>query len=316
MSSSEHYSVLLHEAVDGLVTDIDGCYVDGTFGRGGHSKEILKRLSPNGCLVAFDKDPRAIEAAKTFSSDERFLIKHRSFADLHNVVSGSEELIKRFKRKDFLQGVLLDLGVSSPQLDDAGRGFSFMQDGPLDMRMDNSKGICAKEWIADTSEEDMTWAFREYGEERFAKRIARAIALVRAERSIERTLDLAQIVKDANPRWEKHKHPATRVFQAIRIAVNEELDDLRRALESAVDCLRPGGRLVVISFHSLEDRIVKRFFRDLAKGQELPKGLPVMEDDLGKKLKLITKAIKASDGELKENVRSRSAVMRIAERLA
>lgn len=309
MSLGEHYSVLLQESVEGLISNPDGFYVDGTFGRGGHSREILNKLSSKARLLAFDKDPKAIVAAESLLQDSRFSIEHDSFSKLSSVMEKSFEYQK-------LDGVLLDLGVSSPQLDEAGRGFSFMHDGPLDMRMNNSEGISAQQWVAETDEADMVWTFREYGEEKFSKRIARAIINVRAEREITRTADLAQIIKDANPRWEKHKHPATRVFQAIRIAVNRELDDLKKALEQAVDLLLPGGRIVVISFHSLEDRIVKRFFRDMSKGKELPKHLPVTEAMLDKKLKLLGKAIKPGEKEIDENIRSRSAVMRIAERLA
>ena len=211
--------------------------------------------------------------------------------------------------------MLRDLGVPSPQLDDADRGFSFMNDGPLDMRMDNSKGISAAEWVARASEDEMIFVFREYGEERFAKRIARAIIDARNVETITRTLKFAQIVKDANPRWEKHKHPATRVFQAVRIHINAELTDLQQVLDNAVECLNPKGRMVVISFHSLEDRIVKRFFRRMSQGKVLPRGLPVTEEMLDKRMSLVGKTVKASDFEVDENVRSRSAIMRIAERL-
>lgn len=305
MTEHSHYSVLLRESVDALVTNPDGMYVDGTFGRGGHSKEILNKLSPKGRLIGFDKDPVAVEEGNRLAiEDPRFSIVHDSFAALDQV---SEQGI---------DGVLLDLGVSSPQLDNADRGFSFMNDGPLDMRMDYSKGVSAADWVAQADENEMVSVFREYGEERFAKRIARAIISARNIEPITRTLALAQIVKDANPRWEKHKHPATRVFQAIRIHVNEELTDLSVVLDKAVDNLNPKGRLVVISFHSLEDRIVKRFFRRMAQGKVLPRHLPVTEEMLDKRLSLVGKTIKASDFEVDENVRSRSAIMRIAERLS
>lgn len=304
MNEGTHYSVLLRESVDALVTNPDGVYVDGTFGRGGHSREILSRLSEAGRLIGFDKDPLAIEEANRLATeDARFRVVHDSFAALNQVDSG------------FVDGVLLDLGVSSPQLDDADRGFSFMNDGPLDMRMDNSKGISAAEWVARASEDEMIFVFREYGEERFAKRIARAIIDARNVEPITRTLKFAQIVKDANPRWEKHKHPATRVFQAVRIHINAELTDLQQVLDNAVECLNPKGRMVVISFHSLEDRIVKRFFRRMSQGKVLPRGLPVTEEMLDKRMSLVGKTVKASDFEVDENVRSRSAIMRIAERL-
>lgn len=308
---NKHYSVLLQESVDGLVTDENGFYIDGTFGRGGHSQEILGRLSSEGQLVGFDKDPRAIETGRALAlHDSRFSIIHNSFTELKLALDYAKTNEKK------ISGILLDLGVSSPQLDEAERGFSFMKDGPLDMRMDNSKGVSAAQWIASAGEDEMIRVFRDYGEERFAKRIARAIIEVRDKRTIDRTLDFAQIVKEANPRWEKHKHPATRVFQAVRIFINAELEDLEQVLESAIDILSPGGRLVVISFHSLEDRMVKRFFRDLAKGKQLPRGLPVTELMLDKKLKLVSKAVKASESEVQKNIRSRSAVMRIAERLS
>lgn len=305
MTEHSHYSVLLRESVDALVTNPDGVYVDGTFGRGGHSKEILSRLSPKGRLIGFDKDPVAVEEGNRLAAvDPRFSIVHDSFAALDRI------------NGEGIDGVLLDLGVSSPQLDNADRGFSFMNDGPLDMRMDYSKGISAADWIAQADENEMISVFREYGEERFAKRIARAIISARDIEPITRTLTFAQIVKDANPRWEKHKHPATRVFQAVRIHVNEELTDLSLVLDKAVDSLNPRGRLVVISFHSLEDRIVKRFFRRMAQGKTLPRHLPVTEEMLDKRLSLVGKTIKASDFEVDENVRSRSAIMRIAERLS
>ncbi len=306
MSERSHYSVLLDESVSALVTDPSGLYVDGTFGRGGHSRAILARLSLQGAVLGFDKDPAAIAVAGALAqSDARFSAVHQSFTAI------AAELAQRQVQAD---GVLLDLGVSSPQLDDAERGFSFLRDGPLDMRMDNSRGISAAEWLAKTDERDMAYVFKRYGEERFAKRIARRIVEARLEQNIERTAQLAEIVSDAMPFKEEGKHPATRVFQAIRIEINNELGDLEAALKSSLALLKPGGRMVVISFHSLEDRLVKRFFRRFSQSQDYPLGVPVTHDKLKAPLAIIGKAVKASEAELKENIRSRSAVMRVAER--
>lgn len=308
MSQDLHRSVLLREAVDALVVDPDGFYIDGTFGRGGHSALVLERLSASGRLLAIDKDPQAIEFARErFEGESGFQIWHGSFADLDKAAESMSGQVT---------GILLDLGVSSPQLDEADRGFSFMQDGPLDMRMDTSCGISAAGWVNRESEAELVRVFKEYGEERFARRIAGAIVRRRVEKPFARTLDLAEVVKAANPAWEKGKHPATRVFQAIRIYINGELSDLEQALEKSLALLKPGGRLVVISFHSLEDRMVKRFIRRQEKGPQLPRGLPVMESEIHKTLRSVSKAVKAEAQEIGDNVRSRSAVMRIAERLA
>ena len=307
MSQDLHRSVLLREAVDALVVDPNGFYIDGTFGRGGHSALVLEQLGAEGRLMAVDKDPQAIEFARErFAAEARFDIWHGSFADMDQAAADQMGQVS---------GILLDLGVSSPQLDQAERGFSFMQDGPLDMRMDTSCGISAAEWVNTESEAEMARVFKEYGEERFARRMAGAIARRRVERPFERTLDLAEVVKAANPAWEKGKHPSTRVFQAIRIHINGELDDLYQALDKSLALLKPGGRLVIISFHSLEDRIVKRFIRDQEKGPQLPRGLPVMDSQINKTLRSVGKATKAEAQEIGENVRSRSAVMRVAERL-
>ena len=309
MNASTHYSVLLKESVDALVVDPDGCYVDGTFGRGGHSREILSRLSERGCLLVFDKDPDAIVVAhKLADEDKRVCVLHGSFADLRSVLPDS-------LRERGLDGVLLDLGVSSPQLDTAERGFSFTHDGPLDMRMDSSQGQTAAQWLNSASAEGIATVLKEYGEERFAKRMAAAVIKRRETKPLQTTKDFADVISAANPRWEKGKHPATRAFQAVRIFINRELEDLATALEASLAELNPGGRMVVISFHSLEDRIVKRFFREQAKGRSFPAGLPVTEAMLAKTVKIVGKAIRASDDELSENVRSRSAVMRVAERL-
>ncbi|WP_444925698.1 16S rRNA (cytosine(1402)-N(4))-methyltransferase RsmH [Microbulbifer sp. TRSA002] len=308
MSQELHRSVLLREAVDALVTEPDGFYIDGTFGRGGHSASILEHLGPNGQLVGVDKDPQAVEfAEQRFAGESRFSIWHGSFADMDKAAGQAAGKVS---------GILLDLGVSSPQLDQAERGFSFMQDGPLDMRMDTSRGISAAEWVNTEVEAEMARVFKEYGEERFARRMAAAIVKRRLEKPFERTLDFAEVVKEANPAWEKGKHPATRVFQAIRIHINGELDDLQSALDKSLQLLAPGGRLVIISFHSLEDRMVKRFIREKERGPQLPRGLPVMDSQIAKSLRSVGKAVKANTVEVDENQRSRSAVMRVAEKLA
>jgi 16S rRNA (cytosine1402-N4)-methyltransferase len=310
-SSFRHITVLLDEAVEGLAVRADGCYLDGTFGRGGHSRLILERLGPDGHLLGFDKDPLAIATGNELAAEDgRFVVVQRSFAEL-----GEEVAVRGLAGK--VSGILLDLGVSSPQLDDAERGFSFMNDGPLDMRMDPSRGLSAAQWIAGASEEEIARVFKEYGEERFAKRMARAVVLRRAEQPFERTADLAQVLTVANPAWEKGKNPATRAFQGLRIFINNELGDLELGLDAALEALEVGGRLVVISFHSLEDRIVKLFMRKHAKGEQdkLPRDLPIIPKAFEPRLKLIGKAQFASEAELKANPRSRSAVMRIAEKM-
>ena len=310
-NSFRHITVLLDEAVEALAVRADGCYLDGTFGRGGHSRLILEHLGADGRLLGFDKDPLAIATGQALAAEDgRFVIVQRSFAEL-----GDELQVRGLAGK--VSGVLLDLGVSSPQLDDPERGFSFMHDGPLDMRMDPSRGVSAAEWIASASEEDIARAFKEYGEERFAKRMARAVVLRRAEQPFTRTADLAQVLTVANPAWEKGKNPATRAFQGLRIQINNELGDLERGLEAAMDALDIGGRLSVISFHSLEDRIVKQFMRRHVKGEadNLPRDLPVRLAPFVPRLKLIGKPQYAGDAELKANPRSRSAVLRVAEKL-
>ncbi|MCG4451936.1 MULTISPECIES: 16S rRNA (cytosine(1402)-N(4))-methyltransferase RsmH [unclassified Pseudomonas] len=310
-SNFRHITVLLDEAVDGLAVRAGGCYLDGTFGRGGHSRLILERLGPDGRLLGFDKDPLAIATGNELAAEDgRFVVVQRSFAEL-----GEEAAVRGLVGK--VSGVLLDLGVSSPQLDDAERGFSFLNDGPLDMRMDPSRGVSAAQWIASASEEEIARVFKEYGEERFAKRMARAVVLRRAEQPFERTADLAQVLTVANPAWEKGKNPATRAFQGLRIYINNELGDLQRGLDAALETLEVGGRLVVISFHSLEDRIVKQFMRKHAKGErdEYPRDLPIIPKAFEPRLKLIGKPQFASEAELKANPRSRSAVMRVAEKM-
>jgi len=307
---AEHSTVLLHEAVDALVVDPDGLYVDGTFGRGGHTAELLSRLSVKGSVIAIDKDLDAIACGKArFSDDDRLSLVHGSFADL-------TDFIGQVGKQGCVSGVLLDLGVSSPQLDQAERGFSFLRDGPLDMRMDTSRGLSAAEWLASADEQEIASVIKEFGEERFARRMAAAIVRERAENPIERTVQLAKILAGAHPAWERGKHPATKAFQAIRIFINREIADLEDLLEQVIDNLAIGGRLVVISFHSLEDRRVKRFIRDQNRGIKLPKNLPIPDVDRGVRLIKVGKAIKPSEAEVENNIRARSAVMRIAERVA
>ena len=306
-----HQPVLLDEVLDGLAIKPDGIYVDGTFGRGGHASAILERLGLEGRLLAIDKDPQAVAAAEArFGSDPRFAIEQGSFTQLESLVQK-----RGWQQQGGVDGVLLDLGVSSPQLDDASRGFSFRQDGDLDMRMDPSRGQSAAEWLATADEYDIRRVLREYGEEKFAKRIACAIIKARVENPITSTRQLAALIADASPFHERGKDPATRSFQAIRIFINNELGDVKACLPQALEVLRPGGRLAVISFHSLEDRIVKRFMRDEARGDVFPPGLPIPQSALSPKLRLIGKAIRASKQEIDHNPRARSAVLRLAERL-
>ncbi|MBN7771600.1 16S rRNA (cytosine(1402)-N(4))-methyltransferase RsmH [Marinobacter daepoensis] len=305
----QHRSVLLDSAVEFLVTEPGGCYVDATFGRGGHSRLILGQLDQTGQLLGIDKDPEAIEVAQALAAgDSRFCWYHGSFAEL--------DLALERQAWPQVAGVLMDLGVSSPQLDDASRGFSFLRDGPLDMRMNPGQEPSAAQWLATADERDIADVIWRYGEERFSRRIARLVVARRQEQPMETTRQLAELVAEAVPKKEKHKHPATRTFQAIRIFINRELEDLEAGLEAAVKSLAPGGRLVVISFHSLEDRLVKRFMRDLARGPKLPKGIPVTAEQEESGFRLIGKASKANEQEIMENVRARSAVMRVLERKA
>lgn len=301
----EHKTVLLHEAVEELVVNPDGVYFDGTFGRGGHSRLILSMLSERGRLIATDKDPEAIAEGKLLEQDDsRFEIVHGSFADIGVIASD---------RGIQFSGMLLDLGVSSPQLDDASRGFSFLNDGPLDMRMNPSADISAAEWINSADEKDIADVIFKYGEEKFSRRMAKAIVLRRQDKEFETTADLAEVIKQANPAWEKNKHPATRAFQAIRIFINRELQDLEGFLDASADTLTLAGRMVIISFHSLEDRIVKRFIQKEEKG-DMPEGLPVTADMISSRFKRIGKQRKPGKLEVEQNPRARSAVMRIAER--
>ena len=306
----QHETVLLNEAVESLQIKPEGVYVDGTYGRGGHSQMILSQLSDAGRLLVMDKDPAAIKAAQQrLKDDPRTYIYSGSFTEIPDALadSGWEQAV---------DGVLLDLGVSSPQLDDAERGFSFRRDGPLDMRMDPAQGMSAAEWLAQVKEDELVKVLFDYGEERYARRIARAILRERENLTITRTQQLAGIVAQAIPTREKSKDPATRTFQAIRIEINHELDDLKACLAASVDVLQTGGRLVVISFHSLEDRIVKRFMREQSKGKQYPYDLPIQHIEINAALKIVAKPIRASDTEIKNNPRARSAIMRVAEKLS
>ena len=307
---AEHTPVLLDEVLAGLSVRPDGRYCDATFGRGGHTAAILGALGPAGRLVAIDRDPEAIRAGRQrFAAEARLTLVQGSFGSL-------EERVRAAGIEGELDGVLLDLGVSSPQLDEAARGFSFMQDGPLDMRMDNESGQSAAQWLAKAGEREIADVIRGLGEERFARRIARAIVAARAETPITRTAALAALVAEAVPTREPGKHPATRTFQAIRIHVNGELDALESALPQAVRLLAPGGRLCVISFHSLEDRIVKRFIRREEQGDPVYAGLPNVPVHARARLQRVGGAVMAGEAEVRANPRARSAVLRVAERLA
>ena len=300
-----HRPVLLEEAIAALMVSVDGTYVDGTFGRGGHATRILESLSPRGSLLALDQDPEAAAVAELIcSNDNRMRFRSTNFRALADCAAPGS-----------VQGVLLDLGVSSPQLDNPARGFSFSHDGPLDMRMDPEGGESAADWLANVKEAELARVLKELGEERFARRIARAIVNARREGPIQRTAHLAEIISAANPKWEPNKHPATRSFQAIRLHINSELESLQDALSAALSVLAKGGRLVVISFHSLEDRIVKRFIRNASRGRQLPPGVPISFEEQQVSLKPIGKAVMPSPTEVAANPRARSAVMRIAERI-
>lgn len=305
-----HRPVLLEQAVAALNPRADGCYVDGTFGRGGHSAALLERLGEQARLLIIDKDTAAIEhAERVYGADRRCTIRHGSFAQL-------PEWADALRIRRAIDGILLDLGVSSPQLDDPERGFSFMRDGMLDMRMDRSRGESAAQWLARAPADEIATVLREYGEERFARRIATAVVEARnAGRAPQTTNELVALIEAAVPFKDRHKHPATRSFQAIRIFVNRELDDLRALLDHVCDLLAPGGRLVVISFHSLEDRIVKRALRDKSQVGYLPPEIAVVPEALQPCLKLVSKPVRATEAEVAENPRARSAIMRIAERL-
>jgi len=302
-----HQTVLLETAVKGLDIKADGIYIDATFGRGGHSQLILSKLNEDGRLIAIDRDPEAVAfAIQEYAQEKRFEIVHSSFSDIKAIVESKNLL-------NGIDGILLDLGVSSPQLDDAGRGFSFMKDGELDMRMDTSTGLSAKEWLASEKEDKIADVLWKYGEERFSRQIAKAIVEQREKKPLETTKELASLIESVLHRREKNKHPATRSFQGIRIYINDELGEVEKVLQSSIACLKSGGRLSVISFHSLEDRIVKRFIRDQSKGKPVPREIPITEEFSGA-LKGIGKAMKPDDNEVKHNVRARSAVLRVAEK--
>lgn len=310
----QHVSVLLNESIDGLAIKPDGTYIDGTFGRGGHSRTILSKLGPNGRLFSIDRDPQAIEEANKID-DPRFTIVHGAF-------SGIASYAERYDLVGHVDGVLFDLGVSSPQLDDAERGFSFMKDGPLDMRMDPTSGVPVSQWLLSAELDDITWVIREFGEDKHARRIAKAIVAYRDDEENEpltRTGQLAKLISEAAPKnYKEKKHPATRAFQALRIYINSELEEIDIALKGAASILAPQGRLSVISFHSLEDRMVKRFIRKESQGPQVPHGIPMTETQiraLGEAdLKTISKAIKPSASEVELNPRSRSSVLRVAEK--
>ncbi|WP_416306129.1 16S rRNA (cytosine(1402)-N(4))-methyltransferase RsmH [Neptunicella sp. SCSIO 80796] len=306
-----HQSVLLPESLQALAIRADGTYLDATFGRGGHSRAILQQLGDNGRLFAVDRDPQAIQAAKILEQqDPRFKIVHSPFSELESVTH-------TLGIQGQIDGILMDLGVSSPQLDDAERGFSFLRDGPLDMRMDTTKGISAAEWLKYADEQDITQVIKEFGEEKFGKRIAHAIVNSRDELPLTHTHQLAALIDQAVPVKDKFKHPATRSFQAIRIYINSELDEIRDGLKGALNSLKSGGRLAVISFHSLEDRMVKRFMREQSRGKQYPAGFPVTDTEINasKAMTLVGKAIKPGAKEVADNPRSRSSVLRVAEKL-
>lgn len=307
----EHLPVMYAEVLQQLAIKQDGIYLDCTFGRGGHSQGILNLLGPCGQLLAVDRDSDAINSdyAQVMLTDQRFKLKHSCFSELESIVKNASLAGK-------IDGILLDLGVSSPQLDNPERGFSFLRDGPLDMRMDGNAGVSAEQWLASVDEKDLVKVLFDYGEERFARRIARAIVVKRAQSPIKTTRQLTELIEDAVPVREKHKHPATRTFQAIRIEINRELDELKAVLQQSARVLRQGGRLVVISFHSLEDRIVKRFIRNESGAKYNPGRLPIKEVDIAKGvLKARGKALKAGKQEISQNPRARSAIMRVAERV-
>lgn len=308
-SGAGHTAVLQQETLQALQIDPAGIYLDGTFGRGGHSRLILDQLDSKGQLIAFDQDPEAVAYGRQhFLSDTRFCLYHKNFEQL-------EATIEEIGLSGRVRGVLLDLGVSSPQLDTPERGFSFAKDGQLDMRMDPSQGQSAGQWLAGVDEDSLARVLRDYGEERYARRIARAIVAAREARPIMTTLQLADIIRQAHPRWERHHHPATRSFQAIRIFVNRELAVLESALTQALSVLQIGGRLVVISFHSLEDRQVKRFFKGTGQQYDIPRHLPPPPDQpAGPALRALGRR-RAGERELAENPRARSAVLRWAERI-
>lgn len=310
MNDNEHIPVLLNEVLEGLNLRPDGFYVDCTFGRGGHSRAILKALGNSGRLLVFDKDPSAIQYAKElFVNDGRVICIHGSFTSLVT-------MIEKLNMLGQVDGALFDLGVSSPQLDKEEYGFSFLRDGELDMRMDRTSGITAARWLNTATQAEIERVIRDFGEERYARRIARAIIKSRDELPISRTRQLAEIIAAAVPTVERNKNPATRTFQALRIYINRELEELRSVLDQIRYVLRPGGRLVVISFHSLEDRIVKQFMQTEARGDDYPPEIPVTVKELSPRLRIVSRAIRPTAEEIQMNPRARSAILRVGERLA
>jgi 16S rRNA (cytosine1402-N4)-methyltransferase len=308
--TAAHQPVLLDQAIDALAVRQGGFYIDATYGRGGHSRLLLSRLGESGRLLALDRDPEAIAAARELElQDSRFLAVHRPFGELAAAV----------EEKDLsgpVDGVLFDLGVSSPQLDRGERGFSFQHDGPLDMRMDPNSGESAAQWLSRAPEKEIADVLYQYGEERHSRRIARRLVEARGQAPIETTGQLAELIKVAHPAWERDRHPATKSFQAIRIKINDELEQVATALEAATRLLVAGGRLAVISFHSLEDRLVKKYIAEQARGDKFPRGLPVRQDQLQPKLKKVGGAIRPPASEVSANPRARSAVLRVAEKIS
>jgi 16S rRNA (cytosine1402-N4)-methyltransferase len=308
MDNIEHIPVMLEPVLQGLNIRSEGIYVDATFGRGGHARAILDKLNQKGRLLVLDRDPEAIFEANTLAaSDKRVAVKHGSFRNLYALCEAENVIGK-------VEGILFDLGVSSPQLDSANRGFSFKSDGPLDMRMDPLTGISAADWLNSEEEAFISTVLKTLGEERFHRRIARAIIAARNVAPITTTRQLAEIVSKANPAWEKIKHPATRSFQAIRMFINNELEEITLGLDQALEILAEGGRLAVISFHSLEDRLVKRFIQKHEKGDEYPIGLPILASQMNQRLRRLGRSIKPSEREIAKNKRARSAILRLAEK--
>ena len=307
-TSPQHVSVLLEESIEALATDPQGTYIDATFGRGGHTRALLNQLGDDARVIALDQDPEAIAAAAAFADDPRFQIIHTPFSNLQQVLDDLQ-----LNRQ--VTGILFDLGVSSPQLDDAERGFSFMRDGPLDMRMNTTSGETAAEWLNRAEKDDISWVLKEYGEERFARRIASAIVMDREKKPFTRTKELAEMIARVSPVKEKHKHPATRTFQAIRIHINRELEQIEQALDASLSGLKEDGRLVVISFHSREDRTTKQFMRSLTTPPPIPRKLPIRNTEFQTSFKLVGKW-KPSAAEVDRNPRARSAVMRVLEKVA
>ncbi|MBT8148931.1 MAG: 16S rRNA (cytosine(1402)-N(4))-methyltransferase RsmH [Pseudomonadales bacterium] len=307
--TAAHLPVMPEATLEGWFVRADGLYIDGTFGRGGHSELLLQKLDQQGRLLAVDRDPEALQAAQGLQQ------RYPQLACVHGEIAGLAQIARERGWYGRVSGILLDLGVSSPQLDDASRGFSFMQDGPLDMRMDPGSGESAASWLATADAEAIAKVLREYGEEKFAWRIAKAIVLQRSVTAIETTAQLVKVIESAVPARDQGKHKATRSFQAIRIYINDELQQLNSFLQDCVDLLERGGHLAVISFHSLEDRIVKRFMRSLARGDDLPASVPLRDAQLNRKLKIVSRAQRAGEQEIQRNPRARSAVLRVAEKI-